>query len=90
MARPESEQHGFTRIYYRGGGTRALQRADHDPLITAWKAGRPFFEGHDLYGDEVTIRLDDVSDVTHVTPRGMAGFDAEAEAHNWDDDRADL
>lgn len=63
----------------QGAGWYGLPVSQRDDVKAAWMRGQAFYDGVDLWGDEVTIKLGDVSGVTLRTQAGCDAIDEEDE-----------
>ncbi len=66
------EASGSARAYYKGSDSYVTYDPTHwEALKQSWMAGRAFFEGTDLYGDVIIIKLADIGMIVRTTPAGL-------------------
>lgn len=75
--RPDRERAGFCKVWAQDGSATVLHFNEYEPLTTALRAGESFYEGADLYGDNITIRLSEVVTVMQASRAGVSAYDAD-------------
>lgn len=83
--RPDREKAGFVCVWRRNvDGKFLLPRNEYEPMIAARAAALkgerdPFYDAIDLYGDQTSFDLRDVSVIGDCSPDSVAAFDLEDE-----------
>lgn len=73
MSCRRAEEIGCARAWMRADGAAFLVAPDeHTRLRAEWMMGRAFFDGHDVYGAVITLKLGEVVAVGHATAEQCA------------------
>lgn len=68
---------GYTKVFLRGEGHICLLLASFDDFKDSWKSGKTFWDGPQLYGGYVVIKLSEVQGVILCTAESIANEDAD-------------
>jgi hypothetical protein len=71
------EQNGAVKAIDRDGCVFQFAPEYYDELRTAFLGGKTFFQGRDLYGDELIIRLPGIVGLALITPEGNQRFETD-------------
>lgn len=64
---------GCTYLWSKAGGEPStLPHVVYDRVVEAWKRGEAFFDGVDLYGGRVSMKLADIVMISESTPETIA------------------
>jgi hypothetical protein len=76
-----ADELGSCRLWVKGdAGAYVLHPRHYPEARAAWLAGKPFFEGTDLYGDVLIVKLGEVTGMALWTPGAIREARAEAKA----------
>ena len=79
---------GCCTAWTKTGSVIVFRLEEHADLLSAWKRGASFYDGHDFHGEPLTVKLGDVICVRQLTPASMAA-NREEDRLDAIDDKAD-
>lgn len=81
---------GCCTAWTKGGQIIAFRIEEHGELLSAWRRGAAFFDGHEVNGAPTTIKLGDVIVVRLLSPAYLQADREEDAADAADDRKSDM
>lgn len=79
--RTTEERIGAARAFFKAdmAGHAPFHPKYHEALLAAWQKGQAFFDGEDIFGCPLSVKLGDVNMIALTTPASIALYQGDEE-----------